>query len=218
MLNAHMPKDHYQTLGIGPQAGQDEIRRNYRNLVKRYHPDKHPDDRAVQARFREIQEAYETLSDPVLRDAWLQERWLMASQGRNTSTLPMLTATDILKKLLLIERGFASEDPWRSDRSMRIRKLTDFLGSDQVEILKQETGQLDTVAETLVRCGRHLDPAGIDTLCALMTQLFPTGHYSFDTLTQLRKEKSAAEYWDKWKPLILFITALLACLLIAQMA
>jgi hypothetical protein len=34
----------------------------------------------------------------------------------------------------------------------------------------------------------------------------------------LRKEKSAAEYWDKWKPLILFITALLACLLIAQMA
>ena len=213
-----MPKDHYQTLGISPQAGPEEIRRNYRNLVKRYHPDKHPDDRAVQARFREIQEAYETLTDPLLRDSWLQERWLMASQGRNTSTEPVLTATDILKKLLLIERGFASEDPWRSDRIMRVRKLTEFLGTDQVEILKQETGQLDTVANTLIRCGHHLDPAGLDTLRSVMDQLLPAGHYSFSTLTQLRKEKRSAENWDKWKPLILLISALLACLLIAQMA
>lgn len=213
-----MPKDHYQTLGISPQAGPEEIRRNYRALVKRYHPDKHPDDRAVQAMFREIQEAYETLTDPLLRDAWLQERWLMASQGRTAGNEPMLTATDILKKLLLIERGFASEDPWRSDRSMRIRKLTDCLGADQIEILKQEPTQLEKLAETLLRCGYHLDPTGMDTLRDLMIQLFPKDHHSFITLSRLKKEKRSAENWEKWKPLILLVSALIACLLIAQMA
>jgi curved DNA-binding protein CbpA len=215
---SHEYIDYYAVLNLPQHATLEEVRRAYRKKVMDCHPDLFPDDADKLRLFDTVKEAYETLTDPLLRDSWLQERWLMASQGRNTSTEPVLTATDILKKLLLIERGFASEDPWRSDRIMRVRKLTEFLGTDQVEILKQETGQLDTVANTLIRCGHHLDPAGLDTLRSVMDQLFPAGHYSFSTLTQLRKEKRSAENWDKWKPLILLISALLACLMIAQMA
>lgn len=213
-----MPKDHYRTLGISPQAGPDEIRKNYRTLVKRYHPDRHPDDRAVQAHFREIQEAYETLTDPVLRDAWLQERWLLASQGRSITTQPLLTSTDILKRLLTIERGFAAEDPWRSDCSNRIHRLSAHLTEEHLDILKQEPEQLDPVAETLVRCGQHLDPDGLSALSSLMKNLLPEQHPAFTSLHLLRDEKISAARWARWKPVVLLTIALLGCLLIARMA
>jgi DnaJ-domain-containing protein 1 len=213
-----MPKDHYRTLGISPQSGPDEIRKNYRTLVKRYHPDRHPDDRAVHAHFREIQEAYETLTDPILRDAWLQERWLLASQGLSTASQPLLTATDILKRLLIIERGFASEDPWRADRAIRIRRLTEHLNQEHLDILKQESDQLDAIAETLVRCGSHLDPDGLLVLSSQMKELLPETHPAFKSLMRLRSAKISEDRWARWKPFVLLTAALLGCLLIARLA
>lgn len=213
-----MPKDHYRTLGITPQAGPDEIRKSYRTLVKRFHPDRHPDDRAVQAHFREIQEAYETLTDPVLRDAWLQERWLLASQGLPIATQPLLTATDILKRLLTIERGFATEDPWRSDLSSRFRRLSEYLDQTHIDILKQEPEQLDAIAETLVRCGHHLDAEGLLSLTDLMNDMLPKQHPAFNEIHILRSQKISEARWARWKPIIILTAALLGCLLIARLA
>ncbi len=213
-----MPKDHYRTLGISPQSGPDEIRKSYRSLVKRYHPDRHPDDKAVQAQFREIQEAYETLTDPVLRDAWLQERWLLASQGLSTTTMPILTATDILRRLIVIERGFAAEDPWRTDRDSRMRRITELLSTQNMEILKQDPEQLDGVGETIVRCSKHLEAAGVDNLIDLTKELMPADHPALAALKRIHSEKKADARWNRWKPLVLLILALLGCLLIARMA
>lgn len=213
-----MPKDHYRTLGISPQAGPDEIRKNYRTLVKRYHPDRHPDDRAVQAHFREIQEAYETLTDPVLRDAWLQERWLLAAQGMSNTTQPPLTATDILKRLLTIERGFAAEDPWRADTGSRIRRITEILTEEQIDILKQASGQLEPVAETLLRCGRHLDSTGVELLSEQMKMLLPEQHPAFASIMRMRTEKISEARWARWKPVVILAAAILGCLLIARLA
>lgn len=213
-----MPKDHYRTLGISPQSGPDEIRKSYRSLVKRYHPDRHPDDRAVHAQFREIQEAYETLTDPLLRDAWLQERWLLASQGLSTSTMPILTATDILKRLLVIERGFAAEDPWRADRISRIRKISELLSPENMDILKQDAEQMDGVAETIIRCGKHLETEGLDHLIVLTKTLIAEDHPALASLHRIYAEKKSEERWNKWKPLVLLTLALIGCLLIARMA
>lgn len=218
MLTSNMPKDHYRTLGISPQSGPDEIRKSYRSLVKRYHPDRHPDDRAVQAHFREIQEAYETLTDPLLRDAWLQERWLLASQGLSTTTMPVLSATDILKRLLIIERGFAAEDPWRTDRNSRIHRITELLSPQNIEILKQDPEQLDGMGETIVRCGKHLEPDGLVSLIALTKELLPENHPAFGSLNSIYSEKKADASWNRWKPMLLLTLALLGCLLIALMA
>ena len=218
MLIEPMPKDHYRTLGISPQSGPDEIRKSYRSLVKRYHPDRHPDDRAVQAHFREIQEAYETLTDPVLRDAWLQERWLLASQGLLNATLPLLTASDILKRLLVIERGFAAEDPWRADRGSRIRRISEHLNQQHIEILRQSPEELDPVADTLVRCGRHLDTHGLELLSELLKELLPEEHKAFASLNQLMTDQKIEARWARWKPIVLLTIALLCCLLIARMA
>ena len=56
-------RTYYETLGVSADAKTDEIRKNYRRLVKENHPDLHPGDKAAEERFKEIAEAWETLGD-----------------------------------------------------------------------------------------------------------------------------------------------------------
>lgn len=58
-----MAKDYYQTLGVKRGASDKEIKQAFRKLAKKYHPDANPDNPNAEARFKEINEAYEVLSD-----------------------------------------------------------------------------------------------------------------------------------------------------------
>ena len=62
-----MAKDYYAILGVSVTATQEEIKHAYRQLARRYHPDRNPGDKVAEERFKEINEAYEILGDPVKR-------------------------------------------------------------------------------------------------------------------------------------------------------
>lgn len=58
-----MAKDYYETLGVGKTASEKEIKQAFRKLAKKYHPDANPNDPTAEQKFKEINEAYETLGD-----------------------------------------------------------------------------------------------------------------------------------------------------------
>jgi len=65
-------KDLYEVLGVTKNASEDEIKKAYRRLAMKYHPDRNPDDKDAEAKFKEAKEAYEILSDPQKRAAYDQ--------------------------------------------------------------------------------------------------------------------------------------------------
>lgn len=73
-------KDYYGILGVSPKASYDEIRRAYRRLAKQYHPDLNPYDPYANEKFKEINEAYEVLSDPYRRASYDLDREYAYSQ------------------------------------------------------------------------------------------------------------------------------------------
>ena len=56
-------KDYYKILGVDRKASEEDIRKAYRDLAKQYHPDRNPNDKQAEERFKEINEAYQVLSD-----------------------------------------------------------------------------------------------------------------------------------------------------------
>lgn len=98
-------KNYYQILGVQKNASLEEIKKAYRNLARKYHPDANPNNKQAEEKFKEINEAYEVLSDPEKRakydnlgSSWNNFRktggrqedfnwndWFTSQQGRRTS-------------------------------------------------------------------------------------------------------------------------------------
>ena len=79
-------RDLYEVLGVSKSASQDEIKKAYRKLARKYHPDKNPGDAEAEERFKEIQAAYDVLSDSKKRKEYdqLGNRIFTGAGGRNS--------------------------------------------------------------------------------------------------------------------------------------
>ena len=75
-------KDYYNILGVNRDANEREIKQAYRRLARRYHPDVNPGDKSAEAKFKEINGAYEILSDKEKRQKYDQfdDQWQYAEQ------------------------------------------------------------------------------------------------------------------------------------------
>jgi curved DNA-binding protein len=103
-----MAKDYYAVLGVAKDANADAIKKAYRKLAVKYHPDKNPGDKAAEERFKEVTEAYAVLADPEKRrqydqfgEAGFHQRFSQEDIFRNVDL------NDIFR-----EFGFGGSDPF----------------------------------------------------------------------------------------------------------
>ena len=78
---AESKRDYYEVLGVPKDADDDALKKAYRKLAKKYHPDANPGDKEAEAKFKEASEAYSVLSDPQKRQQYDQFGHAAFEQG-----------------------------------------------------------------------------------------------------------------------------------------
>src|ERR1700727_2501190 len=76
-----MAADYYKTLGVSKDADADEIRKAYRKLARKHHPDLNPGDKTAEGRFKDVQEAYDILSEPKKKQMYDQHGFYSENGG-----------------------------------------------------------------------------------------------------------------------------------------
>src|SRR5882724_6577387 len=86
---ASVPKhDYYETLGVSRSSSEDEIRKAYRKLARKYHPDLNPGDKAAEDRFKNVSEAYDVLNDKNKRQMYDQVGFYSDTPGAGGNAGP----------------------------------------------------------------------------------------------------------------------------------
>jgi len=130
-------QDYYGALGISRSASKEEIRKAYRKLARKHHPDLNPGDKAAEERFKRVQEAYDVLSDPKKRAMYDQYGFYS-------------------------DNGFAGADPGGAAGGGAHACRQDERGRGQGDEAREERGHVRTLAN--YRSGRKLADGSISIL------------------------------------------------------
>jgi curved DNA-binding protein CbpA len=120
------PRDYYERLGLSRVASQEDIRKAYRKLVREHHPDTNPGDHSAEERFKDIQQAYEVLSNPEQRRGYDQRLRASAARspggpraGAGVRTGGVTATTTVDLSDLLRRLADRSDRPQESSRHLR---------------------------------------------------------------------------------------------------
>jgi len=209
-------KDYYTILECGPMSTRDEIKRNYRRLAQLYHPDKHSGDAYVTARFHDIKEAYETLTQPAKKNAWLEERWLNQFMNNGKGETAPLTPYTILDKVLRLDKLISTSDSFRMDRFGMVTKMENILSIENIECLKNfnEPDIIRTIIYRMLHSARSFPFPMLGRFLEKLSQLAETDQESIRKIDAFKKEMNSRHNNQRYQmPVVLLIT-LLICLII----
>jgi curved DNA-binding protein CbpA len=208
-------KDYFALLELEASASVTDIKKAYRRLALQLHPDKAGNDPYAAARFTEIKEAYEVLTDPGKRDYYLQQRWYNQAAGIRRTEQTVTPATMILQALEL-ERHVARLDEFRMDREGLKVYILDLLSDERLEKLKafNDKESMQTFVRSVIRSSRHLETPQATAVVAQLRKAFGEDplleNETADFLHHSRKKKNR----EKYTVILVLLLTLLLCLLI----
>lgn len=213
-------KDYYAILDCTPLSTAIDIKKQYRKLAQQYHPDKNPDDPYAAAIFHDLKEAYETLTQPDKKEAWLNERWLRQVHNQfNPETTP-LTPDRILKKLLKLDRQLASVDSFRMDQLSTIKEVEEILNDENLQCLHRfnETEINHTILLYMLSCTKPFEHPYLGELWPKLYALAGSNTDEIAMIDKIKQQKYQKHIREKWTAPIVILITILLCLMIYTLA
>lgn len=205
-------KDYYQILGIAPVAGTEEIKKAYRALAFKYHPDQNPDSPFAEAQFKEIQEAYSIVSNKAKRQKYDEERWLsgMSNRARDKQEI---SPQWILHECRKMSKHMMHIDTYRMSHRSLSEYIFLLLSDAHMAVLQQqETNEIneDIIKEVLIST-KNLQYQYIPDIADRLKILAKGNNDVIEFINLSIKERRKANSWDKYMPLFVIIITLLLC-------
>ena len=210
-------KDYYKILELPTTATLPEIKRSFRRLAQQYHPDKNDGSHMAAAHFREIQEAYNVLSNPKKREAYHYQRWYVRSTGKPFASAP-LTPGRILQESRLLQQYVASMNLFhiRFDAvSLHIREL---LTENAMGILHEHNDKNVNreIIQNILQAAQPLPKKFYLPIAALLLQLASDDATAQEYIEQALLLKKQRHLWDNYKWVLMLVITALICWLMYQ--
>ncbi len=207
-------KDYYKVLQIPVGSDSTSIKKAFRKLALEYHPDKKGTSVESTAHFREIQEAYETLSDPYKKELYLFKRWL--NQAHDIHQEKASSAEEFVSQLLKAEQFLSGVDASRLDPYILLDYLKNLLHPDQLMLVKEKNDQ--NIKNEIIRLSYQLCILlDSDSSRAILNQFNSVLRLSDHQEQEWKNEiirKKKKENWEKRKiPIVILLTVLICWLI-----
>ena len=209
-------KDYYSMLGVQPNATRDEIKRAYRRLAMAHHPDKNEGNAVAVAYFHDIKEAYETLTNPVKKEQYLQKRWYFKSRGKKFDTYKPLIPETVLNDSLLLNKYVHTLNPFRIDKPSLHAYIQSILSTEAIEMLKNfnDTKTNTQIVDLLLDATSYLDVEQSIQLNEQLKQVAGYDNTIINKIDEKNKTKRKQAFYRKYELLIVILITFVICLLI----
>ncbi|HRI19465.1 MAG TPA: J domain-containing protein [Panacibacter sp.] len=207
-------KDYYNILGLQPEASDEQIKKSYRRLALKYHPDKNPGDIMAETVFLQIVEAYKILSDKKKREEYHYNTFYAYNYRLRETRV--ITPLSLLNDALILKKQIENANPFRINKDALLFQIEQILSRNNLILLEQEKQEMinNQIAETLLDAAKPLDYPGSKTVANKLL-LIANGNSNLKNKIDLfLGGQKRNEKWNKYKPVIAIAFTILLCLII----
>lgn len=204
-------KDYYKILDVKSSANADVIKKAYRRLAMKYHPDHNPGDALAAAVFEDVAEAYKTLSDTEARKQYNFNRYLVANEEYKR---PAATIDAIIFRMHRITEQVKLADPFRFNKDALLYSIKQLLPEDISLLLHTNEKLLKQFLEMVCAAVAHLSSHQTKKIMVLMQPLYKKEKWLYETLDLIMQNQQKKERWEKYKIVLVVLLTIILCVII----
>jgi hypothetical protein len=220
--------DYYKLLGVLPTATTEEIKKAYRQLALKYHPDRNPGDKNSEAFFKRVTEAYTILSDPEERESynWEYKKSQQTSNNQNQQQKraepkqePQVTPQVILSVFQDIRKKVVGIDKSRINQSALYNSLNDLLSVNNLNFLISwgDTKTNKQIITEVMTCSKVLAYPYVEKLSPKLAKLAGSDNDTIQKIFSFNKQQKYWSYWTRYKGFAIIAAVVLFFVIISNM-
>jgi curved DNA-binding protein CbpA len=205
--------DYYKILGVSPNATSEEIKKSYRQLALKYHPDKNPGSNVAENFFKQITEAYNILSSIEKREAYDRKynkssKQQKENEGNQESKITPDVILEIFKEIRIKLNGI---DKSRINQVKLYNSINDLLSANIISLLKLNNDYFTNkeIINEALSCCKSLDYSYVNQLSPKLIEIAGSDNESIQKIYSFNKKQKSRNNWEVLKIFIPIIAILL---------